>query len=158
MEYEESFAAIPEGDIISQLLRESFAARNVSEQKLIANRRPRPNLVLKTKDRSFQEACYTKNDWLCGSEGMQRLFCWPCLLFRPIELLKRGLKQVLATCMVSYLTARSTRARSHLQAYKMWKTFDVSERVEVLFSRARREEIERHNEDMRQNKEMLRTF
>ena len=50
------------------------------------------------------------------------------------------------------------RARSHLQAYKMWKTFDVSERVDVLFSRARREEIERHNEEVRQNREMLRTL
>ena len=39
----------------------------------------------------------------------------------------------------------------------MWKTFDVSERVDVMFSRARREEIERHNE-VRQNRGMLRTL
>ena len=45
-----------------------------------------------------------------------------------------------------------------MQAYKMWKTFDVSERVDILFSRARREEIERHNEEVRQNREMLRTL
>ena len=29
MEYEESFATLPEGDIITQLLKKSFAARNV---------------------------------------------------------------------------------------------------------------------------------
>ena len=40
----------------------------------------------------------------------------------------------------------------------MWKTFDVSERLDILFSRARREEIERHNEEVRQNREMLRTL
>ena len=45
-----------------------------------------------------------------------------------------------------------------MQAYKMWKSFDISERVDVLFSRARREEIERHNEEVRQNREMLRTL
>ena len=40
----------------------------------------------------------------------------------------------------------------------MWKTFDVSERVDVMFSRARREEIERHNDEVRQNRGMLRTL
>ena len=48
------------------------------------------------------------------------------------------------------------KARSHLEAYKTWKTFDVSERVDVLFSRARREEVERHNEEVRQNRGMLK--
>jgi len=40
----------------------------------------------------------------------------------------------------------------------MWKTYDVSERVDVMFSRARREEIERHNDEVRQNRGMLRTL
>ena len=40
----------------------------------------------------------------------------------------------------------------------MWKTFDVSERVDILFSRARREEIELHNEEVRQNEDMLITL
>ena len=50
------------------------------------------------------------------------------------------------------------KLKSHLEAYKMWKTFDVSERVDVMFSRARREEIERHNDEVRQNRGMLRTL
>ena len=45
-----------------------------------------------------------------------------------------------------------------MQAYKMWKTFDISERVDDLFSRARREEIEWYNEEVRQNREMLKTL
>eukprot|EP00795_Rhopilema_esculentum_P008629 gene8629-14641_t len=48
------------------------------------------------------------------------------------------------------------KAKSHLEAYKTWKTFDVSERVDVLLSRARRQEIDRHNEEVRQNREMLK--
>ena len=39
----------------------------------------------------------------------------------------------------------------------MWKTVDVSERVDVMFSRVRREEIERNN-DVRQSRGMLRTL
>ena len=45
-----------------------------------------------------------------------------------------------------------------MQAYEMWKTFDVSERVDTLFSRARRDVTERHNEEVIQNREMLRAL
>ena len=31
----------------------------------------------------FQEVWYTKKDWLCATEDKERLFCWPCLFFRP---------------------------------------------------------------------------
>ena len=50
------------------------------------------------------------------------------------------------------------KATCHLNTFKQWKTFDVSERVDVVFSRARREEIERHNEKVRHNREMLTTL
>ena len=38
------------------------------------------------------------------------------------------------------------------------KRFDVSESADVMFSRARREEIERQNDEVRQNRGMLRTL
>ena len=38
------------------------------------------------------------------------------------------------------------KAKSHMEACKTLSTFDVSERVDVIFSRARREEI---NEEVR---------
>ena len=38
------------------------------------------------------------------------------------------------------------------------KAFDFTERVDVLLSRARREEVQSHNEQVRQNKEMLKTI
>ena len=40
----------------------------------------------------------------------------------------------------------------------MWKTFDIVERVDICFSRARREEVERFNEEVRQNRAALRTL
>ena len=50
------------------------------------------------------------------------------------------------------------RSNCHLEAYKKWKTFDATERVDILFSRARREEVQRHNEQVRQNRETLKTI
>ena len=38
----------------------------------------------------------------------------------------------------------------------MWNTFDVSEGVDIIFSRARREEIEWFNEEVRQNRVTLK--
>lgn len=62
------------------------------EQKLTIknNGRPLPELKdLKTKYkkgkseyfRNFNPALYMKNEWLCGCEIKQALFCFPCLLF-----------------------------------------------------------------------------
>ncbi len=47
-----------------------------------------------------------------------------------------------------------------MESYKMWKTFDNDhhESVDVLFSRARREAVERFNEEVRQNREMLKNI
>ena len=59
---------------------------------------------------------------------------------------------------VFYLTARSTREPGLIYAGLRGKTFDVSERVDTLLSRARRDVTERHNEEVRQNREMLRTL
>ena len=89
---------------------------------------------------------------------MKGLFCWPCILFRP------GLSQTWTetgnTNMQGFLSdcRKHEKANAHMEAYKMWRTFDVTERVDVLFSRARREEAERHNEEVRQNREMLNTL
>ena len=58
MEYEErkaSFEVLSEKDIVSELLTKSFAARNLSEQKVIVNQKPTPVLALKTRDRVFQK-------------------------------------------------------------------------------------------------------
>jgi hypothetical protein len=49
-----------------------------------------------------------------------------------------------------------------MNAFKTWKVFSAREardlRVDVMFSQARREEIKRHNEEVRQNREMLKTI
>ena len=49
-------------------------------------------------------------------------------------------------------------SKSHMETYKQWKVFDSREGVDVLFSRARREEVERYNEEVKQNREMLKNI
>ena len=67
---------------------------------------------------------------------MKGLFCWPCLLFRP------GASQTWTetgyTNMHGFLPdcKKHEKASAHLGAHKMWKTFDVTERVDVLIALA----------------------
>ena len=146
-------------DVVVQLLQRPFGSRSVADQKLTVQQpRPMPDLKIKTGDRSFQMEWYAKKDWLCGSVVRNGLFCWPCLLFKPgasQSWTERGytnLRNVLPD------GKKHEKSKSHLEAYKMWKTFDVFERVDVMFSRARREEIERHNDEVRQNRGMPGTL
>ena len=146
-------------DVVVQLLQRPFGSRSIADQKLTVQQpRPMPNLNIKTGDRSFQLEWYSKKDWLCGSIIRNGLFCWPCLLFKPgvsQSWTDRGytnLRNVLSD------GKKHEKSTAHLEAYKVWKIFDVSERVDVMFSRARREEIERHNDEVRQNRGMLRTL
>ncbi|XP_065060454.1 zinc finger MYM-type protein 1-like [Rhopilema esculentum] len=156
MEWENSVESNSERDIFDQLLQKSFASRHVAEQKLIVNQRQTPKFGIKTRDRMFQEVLYEKKDWLCGSKCKKRLFCWPCLLFQSklskiwTETGYNNMQGFFSDCK------KHEKAKSHLEAYKTWKTFDVAKRVDVLLWRARRQEIDRHNEEVRQNREMLK--
>ena len=51
-------------------------------------------------------------------------------------------------------------SKAHLTAYTQWKKFNSEghEGVDMLFSRARRDAVERYNEEVRQNREMLKNI
>ena len=147
-------------DVILDLLQRPFSSRSQSEQKAIAcMTRPMPKLLLKTGKRNFQEFWYSRKDWLCASEVRKSLFCWPCLLFNSKSTTWTYTGYV---NMHSFLSdcQKHEKAKSHMESYKTWKTFNVSshESVDALFSRARREAVERYNEGVRQNREMLKNL
>ena len=124
-----------ESDLLHQLLMKSFGARSSAEQKLIVQQlRPRPSLNLKTRGRVFQDGWYDKKDWLCGSEGMTALFCWPCLLVRPG--ISRCWTVTGYTNMHGILSdlRKHIKSISHIKSYKIWKTFDLHERVDAQLS------------------------
>ena len=123
-----------EVDIVSDLLKKSFSARQPSEQNIIINQRPMPNLRVTTGDRSFQESWHTKKDWLCGSAEKKAMFCWPCLLFCPCtssSWTKTGFKNMkgfLSDCK------KHEKAKSHMSAYKKKKTYGSGPRVDSHFT------------------------
>ena len=68
--------AVSEQDIISALLVKSLGERTTCEQKQMLQREKAvPRLNVKTGNRAFQGEWYTKNEWLCGSNRLQKLFC-----------------------------------------------------------------------------------
>ena len=75
-----------------------------------------------------------------------------------LEYRRLVLKQDMPINMHSFLSdcRKHEKARSHLEAYNNREDVDVAERVDVLFSCARREEVERQNEEVQQNRGMLK--
>ena len=147
-------------DVIVDPLQKPFSSRNQSEQKAIAcMARPMPKLLLKIGRQSFQESWYSRKDWLCASEVRKSLFCWPCLLFNSKSTTSTYTGYVNVHSFLSDCQ-KHEKAKSHMECYKTSKTFNVSnhESVDVLFSRARREAVERYNEGVRQNREMLKNL
>lgn len=76
----------PSIDLVCILLETPFYKWKDSDKKdlLINSDRPQPALNCVTigtaRTRNFQNAWYSKHQWLCGSRFYQKLFCWPCLL------------------------------------------------------------------------------
>jgi hypothetical protein len=80
---------------VQKVLNKPFGSYSDQERFEIYNTgRPKPNLPLlkntvlfpgnqKNCTRHFNTADYEKDNlkWLCGCDGLNRLFCWPCLLF-----------------------------------------------------------------------------
>ncbi|CAB4035785.1 zinc finger MYM-type 1-like, partial [Paramuricea clavata] len=130
----------------------------IGEQNTIVKQRPTPKLTITSKGRAFQESWYAKKDWLCGSSALKKLFCWPCLLFCPGKSptwTKSGYND-----MHGFLSdfKKHERSNSHMGAFKTWKMYGAGVRVDSLISQARRDEIQRHNEEVRQNREILKTI
>lgn len=72
---------------IQTLLMKQFSVVERGDRMdLILKGRPTPDLPglemnFDGKLLNFDTSMYVKHDWLCGSEALQAVFCWPCLLF-----------------------------------------------------------------------------
>ena len=76
-----------EGGDLDYLLKNNFTKLPQQQRiKIKSDGRPTPKLKLRGERkqgffRMFNEENYTRTEWLAGSSKLQRLFCWPCLLF-----------------------------------------------------------------------------
>lgn len=81
----------PSSDVICALLECGFSRWTEADKIELFNRgRPMPHLSItsvkqlntgNSTTKTFQSSWYTTHKWLCGSISLQKLFCWPCLLF-----------------------------------------------------------------------------
>lgn len=82
----------PSDDIVSNLLETPFHTLNEEDKKRILNygRPIHPiDICMKKKFKktgkayniAFKSSWFTNASWLCSSRDLQKLFCWPCLLF-----------------------------------------------------------------------------
>lgn len=78
---------LPQEDIIVSLLQTPFYDRRENEKnEIVLKGRPTPKLKIiqhiHTNTRSFKTTWYETCRWLCASSCKEKLFCWPCLLFK----------------------------------------------------------------------------
>lgn len=109
---------------------------------------------VKGKDviRKFKLDIYQKNDWICGCESKNALFCFPCLLFggEP-SWSKNGIRDLI------HLSAKITKhanSEGHLKNIFSLRMLGKNNIQNVLDS-SYRKAIQKHNEEVTKNRHVL---
>lgn len=148
--------------VICGLLKKRFSSYSFQEKAdLITAGRPTPclkNLSAKTKqsNRYFNVKIYDNYEWLTACENINKLFCWPCLLFAnecgPWN--KYGFSDL---NNIHKVTKRHDKCETHLKAIMKQKTFG-KQRIEHSLSHQLSENHRKHNELVKKNRELLKRF
>jgi hypothetical protein len=147
--------------IIESLLERPFSSRSFEEKKeLISTGRPIPNLPNLVQNcgkftRHFQSNIYQKCEWLAGSETLNAVFCWNCLLFgkdRHTSWTKGGFKH-LGNLSKSISSHEITV--NHIRSSLCAASFGQS-RIETALDDQLRQEISQHNKMVKRNRDILR--
>ena len=122
--------------IICELIKKSFSARTVGEQKeILQHKKPRPKLGPRIANRQFQDGWYAKKEWLCGSTNLQRLCYWPCLSFAPGKSqmwTRQGYADM--RCFLSDCR-KYGRSNCHLEAYEKCVLLECFAKYDSVFER-----------------------
>lgn len=151
---------IDHSDIIEYILKgKPFLKFSIAEQsKVIADGRPTPDLKISQASgnciRKFKRNTYVIFSWVAGSLKLNRLFCWPCLLFSSSS-------NVWASAGYNDLNHFSSYARRHEQTQAHYQAvLDLSkfgsDKTETSLSTERINEITRYNEKVDQNRCVFR--
>lgn len=155
-----------QSDIVLQLKAKPFGSLTYEEKLLvIKDGRPCPPLknltsaVIERKKsyiRHFNVSNYECYNWLCGTESLLKLFCWPCLLFSPIFV-----KNIWVSSGFSNLSGLSKSARahesseSHLQCVVDLYNFG-KQRVDEGIDRTLKVNNAIHNQKVKKHREILK--
>lgn len=153
---------------IEELFERPFSARSFEEKREIIGKRPcpqLPNLVMKhsvkktnCKDytRHFSVTQYEKTIWLAGCSKKNKLFCWPCLLFKT-EAVKNVWNHD-GFSDLNHLSAalqKHERSQNHAACFLKFTLFG-KQRIDIQLDEQRRDHIRTHNEKVRKNREILK--
>lgn len=148
------------GCSIEICLDSPFSRLKVEEKtQIIKNGRPTPelpNLTTKNKTfiRHFKTSNYKEKAWLCGCPLINKLFCWPCLLFA-----SKNEKSVWTTGYndLNHFTASMIKHQTsqvHISNTLTLKTFGKV-RIDVLLDEQKRISLSRHNEQVSENRNVF---
>ena len=148
--------------IMESLLSRPFGSRPFSVKKEIVERgRPTPEIPelhttskrgCKVFVRSFQTSNYEKYKWLAGSTKLNKLFCWPCLLFNPTDNTVWNKKGYSDLGNLPNATNRHEKTKSHLSKAICRACIDLQ------LNEQARQHISAHNLAVHKNREILRRF
>lgn len=150
--------------IIDDLLLNTFSSKTFEEKlQIVTNGRPCPKLLgLTTKHkgkkeeyiRHFSDTQYNAIPWLTGSEKLNKLFCWPCLLFSS----EKGVWTKTGFSDLSHLSVaqqRHERSQAHVESFLKYKMFG-KQRIDVLIDSQHKANITQHNELVKKNRDVLK--
>ncbi|KAL4098036.1 hypothetical protein QTP88_022708 [Uroleucon formosanum] len=148
---------------ISSLTKFNFSLLSLEQKIAIKNEgRPTPNLIIvkesKGKDRTFKRNfnidTYDKNDWICGCDITNKLFCFPCVIFNrsnEMSWSKIGIDDL------SHLSAKiksHEKTQTHINAQLSLKLLgkqDIRQQLNSAF----RLNIQKYNEQVKENQYIL---
>ena len=147
---------------VDSLLKTPFSRRTLEDKikiKSLGRLTPDLNIVQKAKGsknsvytRKFNRTVYDNNDWICGCEIRNSLFCFPCLLFgNGDSWSKTGVKDL--SHMNEYIKKHANSKRHITNALDLCTLGSVN--IATQLSRAYQESILKHNEQVERNRYIL---
>ena len=152
-----SSGTISDNCVIVNLVNRPFGSLCIQDKfKIINAGKPRPQLNLtsktKTYTRHFNDRLYDIT-WLCGSRQLNKLFCWPCLLFSK----EKNVWNTGGFSDLNNLHKAEKRHKSsfnHMLCSKELQLFGRN-RIENSFSNQYQLAVEKHNEIVKQNRKIV---
>lgn len=150
--------------ITVEYLKNNFN-RLTFEQKIeIKNSgRPKPDLILtqttkgKNRDfnRTFKKDIYEKNDWICGCETTNHLFCFPCLLFSRRDTEPAWIKKgIIDLAHLAQKIKKHEHTQAHINAQlelQLLGKVNIRQQLDSAYRRS----IQHHNDQVRKNRYVL---
>lgn len=150
---------------IDDLLVKSFGSRPFQEKlELVRKGRPvpkLPNLCSSYKDknrsytRHFSDSNYERTVWLTGSVNLNKLFCFPCLLFSS----EKTVWSTTGFCDLNNLCkaiGKHEKTKSHITSFFKLQTFgDSNSRIDLQLDHQKQLEVAKHNENVLKNRRIL---